>query len=109
MIEARKKRARTIRHRLSHELPRITVFRSNKRIYAQVIDDTKGETIAYAAATFGEKEKKRVDQAREVGTQIAEKLIAMKIKKVVFDRGGYKYHGLIKTLADGAREGGLQF
>lgn len=89
------------------EKPRLAIFRSNKDIYAQVIDDLNGKTLAAASSkdTTGTK----VEQAGIVGKAIAEKAIAVGISTVVFDRGGYLYHGRIKALADGAREGGLKF
>jgi large subunit ribosomal protein L18 len=91
---------------------RLSVFRSGKHIYAQVIDDRAGATVA--SASTGEKEAKsgkswNVDAAVQVGKKIAERAIAKGIKQVVFDRGGYIYHGRIKALADAAREGGLEF
>jgi large subunit ribosomal protein L18 len=89
--------------------PRLSVFRSNKAIYAQVIDDTKGTTIVSASsATLNDKVTK-VEASTIVGKTIAEKAISAGITEVVFDRGGYLYHGRIKSLADGAREGGLKF
>jgi large subunit ribosomal protein L18 len=92
--------------------PRLSVFRSGKHIYAQVIDDAQAVTLA--AASSNEKEGKsaksyNVDAAKAVGTKIAERAIAKGVKQVVFDRGGYIYHGRIKALADAAREGGLEF
>lgn len=92
--------------------PRLSVFRSGKHIYAQVIDDAQATTLA--AASSNEKEGKsaksyNVDAAKAVGTKIAERAIAKGVKQVVFDRGGYIYHGRIKALADAAREGGLEF
>src|SRR5436190_20194001 len=92
--------------------PRLSVFRSGKHIYAQVIDDAQAVTVA--AASSNEKEGKsaksyNVDAAKAVGTKIAERAIAKGVKQVVFDRGGYIYHGRIKALADAAREGGLEF
>jgi large subunit ribosomal protein L18 len=81
------------------ERPRLSVFRSNKFIYAQIIDDVKGHTLTQASA----------NDATKVGTEIAKKAKALKIDKVVFDRGGYLYTGKIKSVADSAREGGLQF
>jgi large subunit ribosomal protein L18 len=92
--------------------PRLSVFRSGKHIYAQVIDDAQAITLA--AASSNEKEGKsaksyNVDAARTVGTKIAERAMAKGVKQVVFDRGGYIYHGRIKALADAAREGGLEF
>ena len=79
--------------------PRLSVFRSNKFIYAQLIDDVKGHTLTQANSK----------DAKEVGIEIAKKAKALKIEKVVFDRGGYLYIGKIKAVADSAREGGLQF
>lgn len=87
--------------------PRLNVFRSNKAIYCQIVDDTKGHTVA-AANSVGLKGNK-TEQAAAVGKMIAEKAKAAGIASVVFDRGGYLYHGRVKALADGAREGGLQF
>ena len=92
--------------------PRLSVFRSGKHIYAQVIDDAQATTLA--AASSNEKEGKsaksyNVDAAKAVGAKIAERAIAKGVKQVVFDRGGYIYHGRIKALADAAREGGLEF
>lgn len=89
------------------ERPRLNVFRSNKAIYCQLVDDTKGHTLA-AAGSFGLKGTKS-EQATEVGKLIAERAKAAGIEAVVFDRGGYLYHGRVKALADGAREGGLKF
>lgn len=85
------------------ERPRLSVFRSHKHIYAQLIDDVKGETLA-AASGDGD-----VLAAGKVGQGLAEKALKLGIKKVVFDRGGYQYHGRVKVLADGARQGGLEF
>lgn len=89
------------------ERPRLNVFRSNKAIYCQIVDDTKGHTLA-AAGSYGLTGTK-TEQAIEVGKLIAEKAKAAGIEAVVFDRGGYLYHGRVKALADGAREGGLKF
>lgn len=101
--------------------PRLCVFRSNKHIYAQLIDDEKGRTLV-AASDLGLKQKaksekrkgekypsEKIAMAFEVGKLIAEKSRKLKIEKVVFDRGGYKYHGRIKALAEGARDAGLNF
>ena len=91
---------------------RLSVFRSGKHIYAQVIDDRQGTTLAAASSNEkGEKLAKayNVDAAKAVGRKIAERAIAKGVKQVVFDRGGYIYHGRIKALADAAREGGLEF
>ena len=81
------------------ERPRLSVFRSNKFIYAQLIDDIKGHTLAQTSSS----------DAKKVGVEIAKKAKALKIEKIVFDRGGYLYTGQIKSVADSAREGGLQF
>ena len=89
--------------------PRISIFRSNKEIYAQIIDDSKGITIASASSVKSEKVKNKVEQAKEVGIALAEKAKSAGVIDVVFDRGGYLYHGRVKSLADGAREGGLIF
>ena len=91
---------------------RLSVFRSNNHIYAQVIDDTRGMTLASASTIekdFVKKQINRKELAEMVGTKIAERTIAKGIKEVVFDKGKYKYHGLIKILADSAREQGLNF
>ena len=108
----KKRQART-RHRLTTHgtRPRLSVFRSGKHIYAQVIDDTQAVTLA--SASTNEKEAKgkgyNVEAASDVGKKIAERTIAKGIKQVMFDRGGYIYHGRIKALADAARESGLEF
>ena len=85
------------------EIPRLCIFRSNKYIYAQLINDREGFVIASA------RDKKSLTEAGKVGKDIAEKAKSKKIEKVVFDRGGYKYHGRVKALADEARKGGLVF
>ena len=92
--------------------PRLSIFRSNKQIYAQLIDDVTGRTIASAASSEKEingKSKAKVDQAKLVGKAIAEKAATAGITSVVFDRGGYLYHGRVKSLAEAAREAGLKF
>jgi len=92
--------------------PRLSVFRSGRHIYAQVIDDRAGSTVAAASTNEkGDKASKtwNVDAAKAVGTKIAERALAKGVKQVVFDRGGYIYHGRVKALADAAREGGLEF
>jgi len=89
------------------EMPRLAVFRSNKEIYVQVIDDLSGKTLA--AASSNDIKGTKIEQAGAVGKSIAEKSIAAGISKVIFDRGGYLYHGRVKALADGARESGLKF
>ncbi|MES2380463.1 MAG: 50S ribosomal protein L18 [Bacteroidota bacterium] len=89
--------------------PRLTVFRSNKAIYAQLINDIDGKTIVSASSRNIKEKITKVESSVAVGKEIAEKAIAAGIKQVVFDRNGYLYHGRIKSLADGAREGGLEF
>lgn len=92
------------------ERPRLSVYRSNLSIYCQLIDDKAGHTLASASSmdkSIGKTTK--VEQSRLVGKLIAEKALAANIQTVVFDRGGYLYHGRVKALADGAREGGLKF
>jgi large subunit ribosomal protein L18 len=96
------------------ERPRLSVFRSDKHIYAQLIDDLAGKTLAAVASTTGEvrgdlKNGGNVAAAQKVGSAIAERAKAMGITKVAFDRGGRKYHGRVKALADAARKGGLSF
>jgi len=99
----------------SAERPRLSVFRSEKHIYAQIIDDYAGRTLAAASSTSGEvrgaelKNGGNVAAAEKVGLAIAERAKAAGITKVAFDRGGRKYHGRVKALADAARKGGLQF
>jgi large subunit ribosomal protein L18 len=96
------------------ERPRLNVFRSLRHVYAQVVDDEQGHTLV-AASTLEEglrddlAELDKSSQAKEVGKALAERAQAKGIRQVVFDRGGYKYHGRVKALADGAREGGLEF
>jgi large subunit ribosomal protein L18 len=126
--EKRYRRHKRVRAKISGtiESPRLCVFRSNKYIYGQLIDDEKGKILASAndlkikskpspsdsKAASEKKEKQilgKIAMAREVGKMLAEKALAKKIEKVIFDRGGYKYHGRVKALADGAREGGLKF
>lgn len=109
--ERKERRHRKIRARISGtaDKPRLCVFKSAKHIYAQIIDDTKGKTILSLSDLKVKKPGKKTATAAEVGKAIAKEAIAKKIEKVVFDRGGNKYHGRIKALADGAREGGLKF
>jgi large subunit ribosomal protein L18 len=100
--------------RAAGERARLSVFRSSKHIYAQVIDDEKGETLAAASSLEKDlrgslKTGANKDAAKAVGKLIAERAAAKGVKDVVFDRGGYLYHGRIKALADAAREGGLNF
>jgi large subunit ribosomal protein L18 len=112
----RLRRRKHIRKHISGtpERPRLSVFRSLQHIYAQVIDDTQGETMA-AASTLDPEVREQVDgltkveQARIVGQVLATRALDKGVTKVVFDRGGYKYHGRVKALAEAAREGGLKF
>jgi large subunit ribosomal protein L18 len=107
----RRKRHERMRLRLagSAERPRLSVFRSAKYIYAQVIDDTSGRTLAAASSreTDLTADGGKVDQARAVGKALAERARAAGVTTVVLDRGGYQYHGRVRSLAEGAREGGL--
>jgi large subunit ribosomal protein L18 len=112
---ARKKRVQRIRVKISgtSERPRLSVFRSNRHIYAQIIDDTQRKTLIAMSTDHKEFDSEEVankcDKAKKVGLLIAEKAKSAGIEKVVFDRGGYLYHGRVKALSDGAREGGLVF
>ncbi|NJC25476.1 50S ribosomal protein L18 [Neolewinella antarctica] len=112
-LKRRKRIHSRVRKRISGtpSLPRLNVFRSNKFIYAQLIDDVNGVTLASASsfeASVGQEDNKSA-QATAVGKMIAERAVAAGIDKVLFDRGGYLFHGRVKSLADGAREGGLKF
>lgn len=99
-----------VKKKLDRKNPRLVVFRSNKYIYAQVIDDAKGITQASASDIKRKTENKsKIARAKEVGTNLAKLALKKNIKKVIFDRAGYKYHGRIKALAEGARLGGLEF
>ena len=90
------------------ERPRLAVYKSNRFVYAQLIDDESNHTIA-AVDSRGEKAKSMTERAKAVGTKIADAAKKAKIEKVVFDRGGFRYQGVIAAVAEGAREGGLQF
>lgn len=109
----RYRRHRRIRAKISGtaKVPRLSVFRSSKYIYAQLVDDVNGRTLISASDKESKKKKgqKKADRAKEVGKIIAKKAKERKIEKVIFDRGGYQYHGRVKELAEGAREGGLKF
>ena len=115
-LEARKRRHERIRRHLhgTAERPRLNVFRSLQHIYAQVIDDDLGNTLV-AASTVDPELREQLDglnksqQATRVGQLVARRALDKGLRKVVFDRGGYPYHGRVKALADGAREGGLEF
>jgi len=121
MSEIDRRVARLRRHRRvrkyvvgTPERPRLNVFRSARHIYAQVIDDSRGHTLASASTIDPEVAAQlqaltKTEQARVVGKVLAERALNQGIKRVAFDRGGYKYHGRVKALADAAREGGLEF
>ena len=110
-IERRLKIKQRIRTKVSGtaERPRLTVFRSNSQIYAQVIDDTKGTTLASASSLAIKDKVTKTEKAALVGKAIAEAAKKAGVETVVFDRNGYLYHGRVKQLADAAREGGLKF
>ena len=110
--QRRARRHRRVRGRVqgSAARPRLAVFRSSKGIYAQVIDDDAGVTLAAASTLqLGGASGTKSDKAAEVGKLVAQRAREAGVAKVVFDRGGYLYHGRVKALADGAREGGLEF
>lgn len=110
--DIRKKRHARVRGKVSGttDCPRLNVFRSNKQIYVQIIDDVNGKTLVSASsAELGLKNGCNIEAATKVGTEIAKKAKDANISNVVFDRGGYLYHGRIKALADAAREAGLEF
>jgi large subunit ribosomal protein L18 len=111
-LEARQRRHRRIRGKITGtaERPRLAVARSNKRIYAQVIDDERGHTLAAAGSHEAAlRDLPKGPAAAEVGRLLAQRAREAGVEAVVFDRGGYRYHGRVKALADGAREGGLHF
>ena len=109
----RKRRHIRVRRKISGtpECPRLCVYRSNSNIYAQIIDDVAGNTLVSCSTLDKEVKTKHANKeaAKEVGTLIAKKATEKKIKQVVFDRGGYIYHGVVKELAEAAREAGLEF
>ena len=116
--QARERRHRRVRSTVTGtpERPRLNVYRSLEHIYAQVIDDTVGHTLASASTldaevkkTIGKKGKAKIEEAKIVGQVVAARAKSAGITSVVFDRGGNRYHGRVKALADGAREGGLDF
>jgi large subunit ribosomal protein L18 len=115
-IKIREKREKRVRGKIAgtQEKPRLSVFRSDRHIYAQAINDVQGTTLATASTlskdlTQSIKGKKKTDVAREVGKLIATRLQTLGVDKIVFDRGRFLYHGRVKALADGARENGLKF
>ena len=108
---ARKRRVFRVRKKLKGTLskPRLSVSKTNKHLFAQLIDDENGNTLAAAGTLSKEKLKKSKDSAKLIGTKLAEIAKEKKINSIIFDRGRFKYHGLIALLAEGAREGGLEF
>ena len=114
--EARKRRQRRVRAHVAGtaDRPRLNVYRSLAHIYAQVIDDVTGATLVSASTVDGDLRaemagKKKAEQAKAVGQAVAKRALAKGLTQVTFDRSGYRYHGRVKALADGAREGGLEF
>ncbi len=114
-VIARQKRVKRIRKNLSGtaQRPRMRVYKSSKHIYCQIIDDVAGHTIVSTSTLDKDVQagdaNGKTEQARQVGLKIAEKAKGQGVEKVIFDRGGYIYHGRVKALSDGAREGGLDF
>ena len=113
-VIARQKRRYRIRKKISGsaQKPRLSIYRSNRDIYVQLIDDANGVTLASASskqADIAAQKVNKVEKSKLVGSAIAKKLVELGIKDVVFDRSGYIYHGRIKAVAEGAREGGVQF
>ena len=115
VIDRRRTRVRRKIRRVAHGQPRLSVFRSGRNIYAQVIDDIKGMTVA-AASTLDQEIKGQLsgngsgkEAAAKVGKLVAERALGAGVKEVILDRGGYRYHGRVKSLADAAREAGLKF
>ncbi|HNU13165.1 MAG TPA: 50S ribosomal protein L18 [Chitinophagaceae bacterium] len=116
--KVKSQRRQNIRYRIRRKIsgstvkPRLSIFRSNADIYAQLIDDTKGQTLAAASSRDKDIAAQKVtksEKSKLVGAAIARKAVELGIKDVTFDRGGYLYHARVKSVADGAREGGLQF
>lgn len=115
-----RRKMRLVRHRRlrkqmsgAADRPRLCVFRSNRQLYVQVIDDTKGRTLVSLSTLSPDMKAKLtgkpVEQAGQLGTELAKQALNAGVKEVVFDRGGHRFHGQVKALADAAREGGLQF
>ena len=118
MIDSKKVKRQKIRYKIrkrisgSNDIPRLAVFRSNKEIYAQLIDDSQSATLASASSrdkSICDQKSTKVEKAKMVGKLIAERAKESGVKNVVFDRGGFLYHGRIKALAESAREAGLKF
>ncbi|MEM6842833.1 MAG: 50S ribosomal protein L18 [Bacteroidota bacterium] len=111
-VQRRSRIKKSIRRKIrgTQERPRLSVYKSNKNIYAQIIDDSQGKTLASASSTeLGSYNNPSVEVSNNVGKKLAEKAVANGLESVVFDRNGYIYHGKVKALAEGAREGGLKF
>ncbi len=111
-FDRRRERTRIALRKRAGGKPRLSVFRSGQHIYAQVIDDTKGVTVVAASSLdkdLGLKKTSTIEAAKAVGQLIAKRAKELKVEQVVFDRGGYLYHGRVRALAEGAREGGLAF
>lgn len=108
--DKRERRHYRLRRKLTgvSERPRLAVYRSGQHIYAQIIDDTKGATLA-SESDLKLKEGTKKDKALTVGENLAKKALKLKVTQIVFDRGGFKYHGRVASLAEGLRKGGLQF
>ena len=109
LFERRRRRVRTALRKRAGGKPRLSVHRTGKHIYAQVIDDADGRTIAAASTLGSDASGANVDAAAKVGKDIAAAATKAGVKTVVFDRGGFLFHGRVKALADAAREGGLEF
>jgi large subunit ribosomal protein L18 len=110
--ERRERIKKGVRRKISGttEKPRLSIFRSNRGLFVQIIDDLKGVTLVSASTSeLGEKAKLNTGDSKNVGKKIAEKALASGIQTIVFDRNGYLFHGNVKAFADGAREGGLKF
>lgn len=108
--DKRERRRKRIRGKIfgTKKRPRLSVFRAGKHIYAQLIDDERGETLA-SASDLGLKEGTKMEKALVAGEELAKRALKLKIGRAVFDRGGYKYHGRVRAVAEGARKGGLEF
>jgi large subunit ribosomal protein L18 len=112
-VKARKNRHRRVRKKIvgAPERPRLAVYRSNRHVYAQLIDDSAGRTVASASTMGGDAEgpgRAPKDRARAVGYALATRALQAGVTRAVFDRGGFRFHGRVKAIADGAREGGLE-
>lgn len=112
LFDRRRQRVRTSLRKVAGDRPRLSVHRSGRHIYAQVINDVEGRTVAAASTLDGDVKGKAgasIESAQDVGRRIAERAKAAGVTRVVFDRGGFLFHGRVKALADAAREGGLEF